>query len=135
MLLANYFLERSFSSELIPTLATDVIDSLLAHSWPGNVRELEQAIVAAAAMCQDKMIRVSDLPLPKRESPAGKDSFEHLRGLPLTEAKALLVEQFERSAIEAALADNCGNISAAARHLGLHRQSLQQKLTQLGLHR
>lgn len=135
LLLSNYFLERSFGGDLIPTLAADVIDSLLAHSWPGNVRELEQTIVAAAAMCQEQLIRVPDLPLPKREAPAGDHSFEHLRGLPLTEAKALLVEQFERSAIEAALADCEGNISAAARQLGLHRQSLQQKLAQLGLHR
>ena len=135
VLLANYFLERNFACDLIPTFAADVIDSLLAHAWPGNVRELEQTIVAAAAMCQDQVIRGPDLPLPKRESPAGDHSFAHLRGLPLTEAKALLVEQFERSAIEAALADNGGNISAAARQLGLHRQSLQQKLAQLGLHR
>jgi DNA-binding NtrC family response regulator len=76
---------------------------------------------------------MADLPLPRRGSAAEPPPFEHLRGLPLTEAKTMLVEQFERSAIEAALADNKGNISAAARQLGLHRQSLQQKMGALGL--
>jgi transcriptional regulator with PAS, ATPase and Fis domain len=41
------------------------------------------------------------------------------------------MESFERMAIEAALDRYGGNVSAAARHLGIHRQSLQQKITQL----
>lgn len=137
LVLANYFLERTFSNHELPTLSTEVIDALLAHAWPGNVRELEQAIVAAASMCSANHVRVADLPLPKRDRDtlAATSPFEHLRGLPLTEAKTLLVEQFERTAIEAALTDNDGNISAAARQLGLHRQSLQQKMTQLGIER
>lgn len=133
--MANYFLERSFGSGTIPTLTAAAIDSLLSHAWPGNVRELEQAVLAAAAMCSSAEIRAADLPLPSRNSSSEPSPFEHLRGLPLTEAKALLVEQFERTAIEDALSDNAGNISAAARQLGLHRQSLQQKMTQLGIGR
>jgi ActR/RegA family two-component response regulator len=58
-----------------------------------------------------------------------------LAGLPLNTAKAQLVEWFERSRITAALAACDGNISAAARALGLHRQSLQQKMAQLGIAR
>ena len=54
-------------------------------------------------------------------------------GLPLTEARNLLVETFERAAIERALSAQDGNISAAARQLGIHRQSLQQKMKQLGI--
>ena len=135
LLLADYFLERNFATDVIPTFAADVIDALLAHSWPGNVRELEQVIVAAASMCHANQIRVADLPLPQREPKTSESPFERLRGLPLTEAKTLLVEQFERAAVQAALTDNNGNVSAAARQLGLHRQSLQQKMTQLGIER
>jgi DNA-binding NtrC family response regulator len=51
----------------------------------------------------------------------------------LTEAKEKLVESFERTAIQAALDQHGGNISAAARQLGIHRQNLQQKLSQLGI--
>ena len=140
VVLANYFLERSGATSMLPTdsprtLATDAIDALLAHAWPGNVRELEQAVLAAAAMCESKAIRATDLPLPRRADSPAAPTFADLHGLPLTEAKAQLVEQFERSAIEAALSANGDNISAAARQLGLHRQSLQQKMQQLGLTR
>lgn len=51
--------------------------------------------------------------------------------MPLSEARNKLVENFERVAIERALELDQGNISAAARRLGIHRQSLQQKLKQL----
>ena len=61
--------------------------------------------------------------------------FAHLAGLPLTEAKDKLVADFERTSIEAALRQHEGNISAAARQLGIHRQSLQQKMDQLGVRR
>ena len=60
---------------------------------------------------------------------------ETLAALPLTDAKDRLVEWFERLAIERALAKSGGNISAAARQLGMHRQSLQQKMDQLGMAR
>ena len=58
---------------------------------------------------------------------------QYLLDLPLTEAKAKLVESFEQQAIARALQNHAGNVSAAARQLGIHRQSLQQKITQLGI--
>lgn len=133
ILLANYFLERACIGRAIPALCTDAVDALLVHAWPGNVRELEQVVLAAAAMCDGNEISTAELALPGAMPPAEPTSFDHLRGLPLTEAKAQLVEQFERAAITTALADNNGNVSAAARQLGLHRQSLQQKMSQLGI--
>ncbi|MDB5296197.1 MAG: glnG, partial [Phycisphaerales bacterium] len=51
------------------------------------------------------------------------------------EAKERLVAWYERQAIDRALEQHGGNISAAARQLGLHRQSLQQKMDQLGVAR
>jgi DNA-binding NtrC family response regulator len=56
-------------------------------------------------------------------------------GLPLTEAKNKLIDDFKRFAIESALASSGGNVSAAARQLGIHRQKLQQKMSQLGIGR
>jgi DNA-binding NtrC family response regulator len=68
-------------------------------------------------------------------SPAERtgDTFEDLLDLPLPEAKAQLVDTFEHRAITVALQNHAGNISAAARQLGIHRQSLQQKIAQLGI--
>jgi hypothetical protein len=53
--------------------------------------------------------------------------------MPLVEAKSQIVEALERSLISAALTRAEGNVSEAARQLGMHRQSLQQKISQLGI--
>lgn len=137
LVLANAFLERTaVAAGLSPrTLARDAVDSLLAYAWPGNVRELEHTIAAAAAMCAGDEIGAADLRLPQRSERAAEPVFADFAGLPLTEAKGQLVEAFERAMIEAALEQHQGNVSAAARQLGIHRQSLQQKMAQLGIGR
>jgi DNA-binding NtrC family response regulator len=137
LVLANYFLDRwgTRTGRPSPQLAPDAVDRLLGYHWPGNVRELEQAISAAAAMVKGELIRDSDLGLAALPPPPAAAVPADLAGLPLNEAKARLVESFERAAIMAALEQHRGNVSAAARQLGLHRQSLQQKMTQLGISR
>ncbi len=137
VLLANYFLERWGTRTGKPPnqLAPDAADRLVAYHWPGNVRELEQAISAAAAMAAGDLIGAGDLGLAAFLPPPAAAIPSELAGLPLNEAKARLVETFERAAIASALEQHHGNVSAAARQLGMHRQSLQQKMTQLGIGR
>jgi DNA-binding NtrC family response regulator len=139
VLLANYFLDRlaarSPTGPPLPRLSADAVDAMLVHPWPGNVRELEQSVTAAAAMAggDGGDIRAADLGLGAGNRPASAaDGIDvpALLQLPLTEAKDRLVESFERRAIEAALDRHAGNVSAAARQLGIHRQSLQQKMAQ-----
>lgn len=133
VLLANYFLERLHGRlPTVPRMAADAVDRLLTYAWPGNVRELEHALTAAATLCAEDEIHAADLRLASaRPSLSAPD----LMDLPLTEAKDRLVETFERARIIAALDRHQGNVSAAARELGIHRQSLQQKMTQLGIKR
>ncbi|MGE0756368.1 MAG: sigma-54-dependent transcriptional regulator [Pirellulaceae bacterium] len=134
LLLAGYFLEQLGGSlRPVPQLDRSAADRLLSYPWPGNVRELKQAITTAASMTEGMTIRAHDLPLRRSATPADQWDFEELLRLPLTEGKSLLVERYERRAIERALNDNAGNISAAARQLGIHRQSLQQKMSQLAI--
>lgn len=130
VLLANHFL----STEEVPhlPLSARAVDALLRHTWPGNVRELRQSVLGAAAMASGDEIEPADLGLTTAAAGAGPD-FGELLGLPLTEAKNQLVESFERTAIQAALDAHDGNVSAAARQLGIHRQNLQQKIEKLGL--
>jgi transcriptional regulator of acetoin/glycerol metabolism len=127
-LLADVFLSRS---DEVRELAPAARDRLLGHHWPGNVRELEQVLKAASVLCHEGRIEASDIDLggPSEAPP----SYARFLELPLTAAKAELVAEFERASIEVALARSRGNISAAARQLGIHRQSLQQKLKQLGI--
>jgi DNA-binding NtrC family response regulator len=135
LLLAKHFLDlHAPSTGRVLRLSTAAIERLWASDWPGNVRELEQVIRAAAAMAAGDEIQAAELGLRNKSSAGGAMvGWDALLDLPLTEAKAELVDQFERYAISRALRRNAGNVSGAARELGVHRQSLQQKMTSLGI--
>jgi DNA-binding NtrC family response regulator len=137
VLLANYFLNR-LADRLpeVPQLSAEAVGRLLTYAWPGNVRELEHTITSAATLAAGKEIHAADLRLPGTVAAAADHiAVAELMTLPLTEAKDRLVESFERNRIAAALEKHQGNISAAARALGIHRQSLQQKMSQFGIGR
>ena len=127
LLLASEFVgeERQFSN--------DAIAALLEHSWPGNVRELKQRVLSAVAMSETEWINRSDLGFATTVSLAAGPTFERYFELPLAEAHQLMLEEFDRTAIHRVLEMEAGNITAAARRLGMHRQSLQQKMKQLGI--
>ena len=127
LLLASEFVgeERQFSN--------DAIAALLEHSWPGNVRELKQRVLSAVAMSETEWINRSDLGFAPTVSLAAGPTFERYFELPLAEAHQLILEEFDRTAINRVLEMEAGNITAAARRLGMHRQSLQQKMKQLGI--
>jgi DNA-binding NtrC family response regulator len=132
ILLAEFFLDRLTTSAMPRSrLSPAAVERLLAHSWPGNVRELEHTLTAAVALASGDEIRPEDLRLSGCAVAAEASSFDAYFGMPLIEAKATLIDTFERAMIHDALEKNAGNVSAAARHLGLHRQSLQQKIAQL----
>lgn len=133
LILANYFLERLAARSRTPvrTFSSGAVKQMLNYTWPGNVRELEQAVTAAAAMAEGETIEVGDLAISATSDRTDAVDFAQFAGLPLTEAKNQLVAAFETSMISAALEQHGGNISAAARQLGIHRQSLQQKMAQL----
>jgi DNA-binding NtrC family response regulator len=127
VLLANHFLGPA------QHFTADAMSALLQHPWPGNVRELKQRVESATAMAEDERITRSDLGLQVVKEAGAQAHFDRYLELPLTEAKSQLIEEFEALAIERAMQLEAGNISAAARRLGIHRQSLQQKLKNIGL--
>jgi two-component system, NtrC family, response regulator HydG len=108
--------------------------ALLAHDWPGNVRELRNAMERAVVLAEDGRIDLPDLPADVAGSAAPlRPADAALAGLAYTEARSRAVEAFDRAFLAAALERHGGNVSAAARTLGLHRQSLQKRLRALGL--
>ena len=116
-------------------LADGARRALLAYDWPGNVRELRNAIERAVVLAEGDQIEAGDLPPQLLESAAPLRPVDAaLADLPFAEARERAVDAFERAYLQAAL-ERHGNVSAAARALGLHRQSLQKKLRQLGLTR
>ncbi|NTW71186.1 MAG: sigma 54-interacting transcriptional regulator [Eubacteriaceae bacterium] len=103
---------------------SDVVDELLTYSWPGNVRELENTIENMLVLSPNHTIEKSALPKNifkdheagyNIQSPKDKSSLE------------FMVNNFEKKLIENALAEY-GNMSAAAKALGLHRTTLARKL-------
>ncbi|MDA1232088.1 MAG: sigma-54 dependent transcriptional regulator [Planctomycetota bacterium] len=127
LLLANEFLAG------VRTFSSDAVQCLLQHTWPGNVRELKQRVQSAVAMSESERILPGDLGLTIQKNLESANNFERYLDLPLTDARNQLMDDFDRAAIERALNLENGNVSAAARLLGIHRQSLQQKMRSLGI--
>jgi DNA-binding NtrC family response regulator len=90
------------------------LQALLAYPWPGNVRELDHVIERAMLMTQGPEIHVSDLGLRTAADPGGR-----LDDMSLEEVEAFLI----RKAMT-----RYGNVSEAARALGLSRSALYRRL-------
>jgi DNA-binding NtrC family response regulator len=117
-----------------PRLGDGALAALVRHGWPGNVRELRNAIEQAAVLASGPVIGEDDLRLdgaPANAAPA--EPVTGSTGLPFAEAKRRAVERFERAFLLDALRACGGNISRAAEQVGMVRQSLQQKIRELGL--
>jgi arginine utilization regulatory protein len=102
------------------------------HPWRGNVRELQNAIEQAAVMAAGAEIQEADLNLPEAAAPPPGAEAD-VAGLGFGEAKKRVVESFERSYLLDALRRHGGNVSRTAESIGMVRQSLQQKIRELGL--
>jgi DNA-binding NtrC family response regulator len=145
-LLAARFVEeaaRRFGRD-VRGLSSEARALLTEQPWPGNVRQLKNAIESAVVLADGEMLTLDDFSTlgPKGEGETVDtpilSSLEQLAGpidtsLPFMEAKRRLILEFERRYIAAKLSNCQGNISRAARELGMHRQSLQQKLKSLGI--
>jgi DNA-binding NtrC family response regulator len=138
-LLAMHFLEkhRSHKSTPVTEIASDAMQALLRHHWPGNVRELENAIKAGIALADGLVLRRDDLPesVAPRTSPSPRSGslLDINRALP--ELTCDLIGQVEREYFFRLLSQYKGNVARCARHSGLSRRSVTQKLQRYGLER
>jgi DNA-binding NtrC family response regulator len=119
--LARLFLQRcsADSGRTVGNLSTEAADALQRFAWPGNVRQLENEMQRAVLMAEGQTIQVADL---SPELTAGADL---LPASPLAQA--------EKEVIAAALRDCNGSKRAAAKKLGIARQTLSNKLKQYGI--
>jgi DNA-binding NtrC family response regulator len=113
-------------------ISSDALNALIRHEWPGNVRELRNVVEQAAVLATPPEIQPSDLSLMRKKSKSGIEAIPE-EGVSFAEAKRRAVEEFERSYLLRALRENDGNISRTAEAIGMVRQSLQQKIRELGL--
>jgi DNA-binding NtrC family response regulator len=113
-------------------LRPEALRRLAEHPWPGNVRELRNVVEQAAVLASGEAIEVADLRLPA-PSPGATATPGAGAALGFAEAKRRTVEDFERNYLLAALRQHGGNVSRTAAAIGMVRQSLQQKIRELGL--
>ena len=130
-LLAHYFVKRHSESEGRELrLAPDSVGALERHRWPGNIRELKNVIERAAVVCTGDVIQPHHLSLQRRsfiplvQTPAG--------GVIRIPAEGKSLQAIVDEAIHTTIGITGGNLSAAARILGISRPTLARKLRDEG---
>lgn len=122
--LANHFL-KNFSqkyNKAIKGIAKRAIKKLEGYSWPGNVRELQHAIERSVILSDSEILQPDDFVLSAKEKTCDD-----------LELDSYNLEDVEKNIIEKVLRKNKGNITQAAKDLGLTRASLYRRLEKYGL--
>jgi DNA-binding NtrC family response regulator len=118
-------------------LAKEALSALERYDWPGNVRELKNAIERAMVLCRGEELGVGDLPEEVvKGSPILPRSGEDGADLGMSESDFREAKRkFEIAYLRRQLGAHRWNISRTAATIGLHRQSLQERLRELGIRR
>jgi DNA-binding NtrC family response regulator len=110
----------------VRSITDSAIDKLMQYSWPGNVRELENVIERSMVMALGDRLDTNDIRLDmnlRTRQVTGEV------GLP----EGMSLDAYEQELIRNALKQADGNKSQAARILGLTRNALRYRLTQMGI--
>ena len=118
MILARSLLEKFGAQQgrLLKGFGADALNAIQNYAWPGNVREMENKIKGAVIMAEGKQISAADLGLSAVDAQAPNLNLREVRRLS------------ETSAIKGALVYASGNISKAAKMLGITRPTLYDLL-------
>lgn len=121
ILLAKFFLKKQAEKQKSPIIgySEDAINAIENHPWPGNVRELESKIKRAFIMCEKKYITAIDLGLVSSDDTP----------LNLQEIR----NNAELTALKQTLTNSDGNISSAAKSLGITRPTLYDLMKKHGI--
>jgi len=147
--LIQFFIDK-FNRDLgtaIVGVSDDVRELLMRHTWPGNVRELENALLRAAVLARGRTLVAEDfalagqprqssaevLPLEEAVRHRLAELLERNAGTPVGELHATLISAVERPLIEIVLERSGGNQVKAAEMLGINRNTLRKKITELGI--
>jgi DNA-binding NtrC family response regulator len=130
--LAQHFLAESArrAKKPVRAIAPAAMQALCRYPWPGNVRELENVIERAVIVARGDTITDVERFLTGEPERARVDL-----SLPFREAKARVVEEFERAYIAGVLEAHGGKLTAAAKHADMDPKNFWEKLVRYGLRR
>jgi DNA-binding NtrC family response regulator len=131
-LICAKLLARSGSDAMIDV---EALEHLASMPWPGNVRELDNALLRAAAVARDGVIRRQDVAGEGEgfRGTAGERTPLDLSGT-FAQAKDRAIERFERAYLTLLMKGCQGNLSAAARQADVARHHLRDLLKKRGLY-
>jgi transcriptional regulator of acetoin/glycerol metabolism len=134
--LIRQFLAAETSDGRPAAIEMDAFECLLAYGWPGNIRELRNVIRTALAICDGGVVRLKDLPSEVREGvePIAPTATTGIAGdcAPGSPQRGPL-EAAERGALLRAIQQSDGNMSRAAKLLGVSRNTLYRRCKRLDL--
>jgi len=145
--LAESFMRLAAERYKMPVraIAPAAMRRLVEYEWPGNVRELRNAVERAMVLAEGDELTARDLPEEINAQGGATQSVAAPRAATSDAGDGLSVpftadfredrREFERRYIARCLEETGGNVTRAATILGMHRQSLQHKLRELGLAR
>ena len=120
----EHAIER-FNSErgrTVTSVSQKAMAALMQYHWPGNVRELENAIEHAFVLCRDDIIRIEDLPERLISS-----------SQPMSLPAGQTLKDIEKTVILQTLKRYEGRKVAAARELGIDKNTLRRKMIRFGI--
>ena len=148
-LLISYFVDK-INREMgiqISGVSPDAQKLLEEHSWPGNVRELENTLIRAAVLSSGPILFPKDFTLQNKPATTSlevdqlsleeiirhklEDYFRRTEGVDVDNLYSLVIERIERPLIELTLKKTRGNQIRAAQILGINRNTLRKKISDL----
>jgi DNA-binding NtrC family response regulator len=128
--LAEMFLRKASQEHGVPvdSISPEAMERLTGYHWPGNVRQLQNVIERSVLLCQGARLEASDVKLDEPAKPAAMAAVGSFM-LP----EGMTLDEYEQAILREALRRANGNKSQAARMLGLSRNALRYRLTQMGI--
>jgi len=117
---AGLYAERNHKPN--PDFDPATFKKLKQHSWPGNIRELQHAVERAVILAENKVLKPEDFTFSAMEQVSS------VLGAPVNPDAPLQLNEVEKSTILRVIERNNGNITKAAKELGITRTALYRRL-------
>jgi len=132
-LLAEHCLERYGNTGDEYTIEPAAMQLLMSHDWPGNVREFQNALERATVLCDENRITADLFDFLQPGARTNTDGVPVITDLPYREAMDRASAQFQCAYLTGVLKQEGGNVTRAAQHAGVERESFHRLMRKCGV--